>query len=339
MATVNIASIYDPLVFARRTKEAQINLNAFVASGIMTNDPTLAAMAAVGGQTGVMTGYAPMVNDEPRYGNDTPGGTVTHKGLTSNEMNYRKYFGNQSWSFMNLANMINLKQGEDAVSAVTSNIGQYWASFTEKRVINSALGVLADSVANHGGDMVVNVATDAAGAVTDAERINAPSVLAAKQTMGDHASKLNAIAMHSVLKTRLQIQNLIDYIPDATGQIMIPTYLGYRVIEDDSMPAVAGTNRITYTCVLFAAGAFGYADVATDNASETARVSDSGNGSGEDILYSRMSGIVQPLGLSFNSSTLSGGISATWADLALESNWDRTWERKNIPMAFLQVND
>lgn len=339
MATTQIADIYNPLVFARRTKEAQIQLNAFIASGIMANDSVLASMAAVGGNTGEMTGYAPMVNDEPRYGNDTAGGSVIHKNATSQEMNYRKYYSNNSWSFMNIANMINLKQGEDAVSAVTSNFGQYWATFNEQRVINSALGLLADSVANHSGDLVKNVATDAAGAVTDAERISAETVLDAKQTMGDHASKLNVIAMHSVLKTRLQKQNLIEFIPDATGQVMIPTYLGYRVVEDDSMPAVAGTNRITYTCALFAAGAFGYADVETENASETDRIAGSGNGSGEDVIYSRMSGIIQPLGYSFNGSTLSGGISATYADLALASNWDRVWERKNIPMAFLQVND
>lgn len=339
MATVQIADIYNPLVFARRTKEAQINLNAFIASGIMSNDPTLAAMAAVGGNTGEMTGYAPMVNNEPRYGSDVSGGSVTHKNLTSEKMTYRKFYSNQSWSFMDLANMVNLKQGEDAVSAVTSNLGQYWARFNERRVIQSSLGVLADSVANFSGDLAHIVATDDAGAVTDAERINATTVLAAKQTMGDHASKLNAIAMHSVLKTRLQLQNLIEYIPDARGEIMIPTYLGYRVIEDDNMPAVAGANRITYTCILFAAGAFGFADVATENASEPDRISDSGNGQGEDVIYSRVSGIIQPLGMSFNGSTLNGGISATLADLALATNWDRVWERKNIPMAFLQVND
>ena len=337
MATTQIADIYNPLVFARLTSEAQINTNAFIQSGIMTNDPSLAAMAAVGGNVGEMTGYAPMINNEPRYASDVPGTTVTHKNVTSVEMKYRKYYANQSWSFMELAEMINLKQGMDPIAAMNDRLGQYWATFNERRVINSSLGVLADSVANHGSDMLITVATDAAGAVTAAERISADLVLDAKQTLGDHSGQLNAIAMHSVIYTQLQKENLIEFIPDSRGEIMIPTYLGYRVIQDDSMPAVAGTNRITYTTVLFAAGSFGYADVPQKRASSLDFDEQAGNGSGEDVIYSRQGGIIQPMGYSFNLTIAAGG-SATYAQLAAAASWGRVWDRKNIPMAFLQTN-
>lgn len=338
MATVQIADIYNPLTFARRTAEAQINLNAFIASGVMTNDTALASQAAVGGTTGEMTNYKPMVNSEPNYSTDNPATIAGTDKLESAVMTYRKFYGNRAWSFMDLASMVNLQQGADPVEAVTSKIGQYWANVNQTRVISSSLGVLADSVANHSGDMVVSVATDVAGAVTDAERISADVVLDAKQTMGDHASKLNAIAMHSVVKTRLQKQNLIEFIPDARGETMIPTYLGYRVIEDDQMPAIAGTNRITYTCVLFAAGSFGSADVPTLSPSERERIAGAGNGGGEEQIWSRTAGIIQPMGYSFVSASVAGQ-SATWAELQDAANWTRVWDRKNVPMAFIQVND
>ena len=338
MATTQIADLYNPLTFARRTTEAQLNLNAFIASGIMSNDPALADQAAAGGNIGEMTNYNPMVNSEPNYSTDNPATIATTDKVDSAVMQFRKFYGNRGWSFMSLASMINLQQGQDPVEVMTSQIGQYWANVNQTRVIRSSLGVLADSVANHSGDMLVSVATDAVGAVTDAERISADVVLDAKQTLGDHARKLNAISMHSVVKTRLQKQNLIDYIPDARGEVMIPTYLGYRIIEDDEMPAVAGTNRITYTCVLFAAGAFGYADVPTDMPSEMERVVGAGNGSGESQIWSRNSGIIQPMGYSFTSASVAGQ-SATWAELENASNWTRVHSRKNVPMAFIQVND
>lgn len=338
MATTQIADLYNPVTFARRATEMQIELNAFIASGVMTNDPALAAQAAAGGNTGEMTNYKPMVYSEPNYSTDNPADIATTDKVESAVMKYRKYYGNRAWSFMDLARSINLQQGQDPVGVVTSQIGGYWANVEQTRVIRSSLGILADSVANHGSDMVVSVATDAAGAVTDAERISADVVLDAKQTLGDHASKITAIAMHSVVKTRLQKQNLIEYIPDARGEVMIPTYLGYRVIEDDEMPAVAGTNRITYTCVLFAPGAYGYANVPVENPSERYRLPGSGNGGGEDQLWSRTSGIIQPMGYSWADASVAGQ-SATWAELEDATNWTRVWQRKNIPMAFIQVND
>ena len=42
-------------------------------------------------------------------------------------------------------------------------------------------------------------------------------------------------------------------------------------------------------------------------------------------------------------TTVSGGAStcrfANYADLILAANWNRIWSRKNIPLAFIKVND
>jgi hypothetical protein len=47
MAEVRIADIYNPLVFSEADQEAQIELNNFIASGVMVVDPRLTAMASV----------------------------------------------------------------------------------------------------------------------------------------------------------------------------------------------------------------------------------------------------------------------------------------------------
>lgn len=335
MATTQIADIYNPLTFGRREQEAQLELNKFINSGVMVMDGAVQNQIGQGGNIGELTGLAPLGTEEPNYSSDNPAATSTAAKITSKKMSFRLASQNKSWSTMDLSRELALV---DPVGGITSRVGSYWATNNEKRLISSCLGVLADNVANDSSDMVKVVATDGAGAVTDAERISAEVVLDAKQTLGDHAQSLSAMAVHSAIFTRLQKQNLIVYIPDARGEVNIPTYLGYTLIVDDSLPAVAGTNRITYTCVLFGAGSFVAANGKVVTPSEMDRNPDAGNGGGEEVLYSRRSDLIHPLGFSFTSSSVAGQ-SANQAELKLAANWDRVWERKNIPLAFLQVND
>lgn len=335
MATVQLADVYNPLTFARREQEAQLELNKFINSGVMVSDARLQEQIGAGGNIGELTEFNPLGTPEPNYSNDNPNDKSTPNKIDSKKQQFRLTNQNQSWSTMDLTRELAL---QDPVGAITSKVGQYWATINERRLINSMLGILADNVANDGGDMVINVATDSADPITDAERISADVVLSAKQTMGDHAGALSAIAMHSAIYTRLQRQNLIVYIPDARGETNIPTYLGYTVLFDDSLPAVAGTNRITYTCILFGAGAVGMANGKVMTPSELKRDPDAGNGGGQDTMFSRRSDLIHPLGFSFNSSSVAGQ-SATLAELATAGNWDRSWDRKHVPVAYLQVND
>jgi hypothetical protein len=155
--------------------------------------------------------------------------------------------------------------------------------------------------------------------------------------MGDAKDALSAIAMHSVVYTTLQKLQLIAFIPNARGEINIPTYLGYRVIIDDGMPAVAGTNRITYTTILFAAGSVGHGNGTILVPSEMERIPSSGYGGGQDIIHTRSSEIIHPFGFSFLSAAVAGK-SATLAELATATNWDRKYQRKNIGVAFIKTN-
>jgi len=334
MAFVQIADIFEPLTFAGRAQEAQIELNKFISSGVMVPDSALADQITAGGQTGELTNYNPLGTPEPNYSTDTAGASTPEKVDTA-KMTFRLANQNQSWSTMDLARDLAL---QDPVGAITDRIGQYWATNNEKRLIQSALGVLADNVANDSGDMLITVALDTAPAVADAERISADRVIEASQTMGDHKDSLVAIAMHSTIFARLQKQNLISFIPDARGEIVIPTYLGKVVIEDDSMPAVMGSNRITYTVILFGAGAFASAEGRVQNPSEIDRTPAAGNGGGQSTIFSRRADLIHPLGFSFDSGSVAGQ-SATQAELALAVNWDRIHDRKHANMAFLQVND
>jgi len=334
MATVQISDIYNPLTFARREQEAQIELNAFLASGIIVQDPRVSDQASVGGNKGEMPFFKPLGTPEPNYSNDVPADTSTPNKITSAKMEWRLASLNQSWSTMDLAVDLAL---EDPVQAITGRIGKYWATTEERRLIQSSLGVLADNVANDAGDMVVNIATDATGAPTAAELISADALIDAEQTAGDHQGGFTAIAMHSVVYSNLRKQQLIDFVRDADNNTMFATYGGKRVVVDDSLPAVPGTNRVTYTTVLFGSGAWIMGNGRVKTPSEMDRKPENGNGGGEELLYSRRAEIIHPLGFSFTSASVAGQ-SATLAELANAANWDRVWERKNVPLAYLQTN-
>ena len=334
MATVQIADIYNPLTFAPAEQEMQLELNRFINSGVLTMDPRLSAMAATGGNIGELPFFKPLGTEEPNYSTDNPAVNSTAAKITSDKMVFRLASQNKSWSTMDLAVELAL---QDPTQAITGKIGEYWATNNEKRAIQSAMGILADNVANDSGDMVNNIATDSASAVTANELIGSDAIIDTVQTMGDHGENLGVIAMHSVPYRRLQKQNLIDFIPNSRGEVNIPTYQGKTVIVDDSLPAVAGSNRITYTSILFSQGAMAGGFGAPQNASELDRDPSSGNGGGETILYSRRSDIFHFLGFTFTSANVAGQ-SATQAELATAANWDRVWNRKNVGIAFLQTN-
>lgn len=334
MATTQLSNVYVPLVFNGAVQEAALEKNAFVQSGVMAANPILDNLASVGGNIGEMPFFTALATGEPDYSDDDPAHLSVPGNITSGKAIYRLANMHKSWSTMDLTRELALR---DPLGAITSKIGGWWASHIQKRVIQSAMGVLADNVANDAGDMLVSVATDAAAATTAAEKISADVVINAAQTMGDHKDALTAIAMHSVVYTTLQKSQLIAFIPNARGEINIPTYLGYRVIVDDGMPAVSGTNRITYTSVLFAAGSFGHGNGTIMVPSEMERIPASGYGSGQDVVHTRSSEIIHPFGFSFTSTSVAGK-SATLTELATATNWDRKYLRKNIGMAFIKTN-
>ena len=334
MATVQIADIYNPLTFSRREQEKQIELNAFLSSGIMVTDPRVTEQASVGGNKGELPFFKPLGTDEPNYSDDVPGNVSTPKKVTGAKMDWRLASQNQSWSTMDLARELALI---DPVGAITDRQGAYWATTNERRLIQSSLGILADNVANDASDMVVTVATDAVLPVLAAEKITADLIIDARQTAGDHKGGFAAIAMHSVVHATLEKQQLITDIRDADNNTLFQVYNGMRIVMDDSLPAVMGVNRITYTSVLFGAGAWIMGEGRTQTPSEMDRTPAAGNGGGQDTLFSRRADIIHPLGFSFLSASVAGQ-SATLAELADDANWDRVWERKNVPLAFIQTN-
>jgi len=176
-------------------------------------------------------------------------------------------------------------------------------------------GVMADNIANDSSDMVNSIASESVTGQSASTRIDSSAVIDTMQTSGDHG-EFNAVAMHSVQYRELQKQQLIDFIPDARGEVNIPTYMGMRVIVDDSLTPRAGTtDGFVYNVYLFNAGAFVYGIGMPKVPTALERNEDAGNGGGEEIIYSRQTKLWHPNGFQFTGSSLAGN-SATYAELA-----------------------
>ena len=334
MADVQIADIYNPLVFEAAVDEAAIELNSFLASGVMVSSPKLDGLASVGGNIGELPFHHNLdKSGEPNYSTDVSATKATPKKITTGKMIYMLASMNDSWSTMDLARELALM---DPLSAIASKVGQYWATMIQKRVVASSQGIIDANAINDSSDMAIDIYNDIAVPLAT-NIISAEAILLTQSTMGDHMAVLSVIAMHSVTYTNLRLQNLIDFIPNARGEVVIPSYLGMRVVVDDGLTVINGVNSAAYYTLLFAPGAFDNGQGRVMVPSEIRREADAGNGGGQDVIHSRKSEIIHPYGFQFDA-TAPAGQSATLTELAGD-NWVRVVERKNVGIACLIHNN
>jgi len=340
MATVQIADIYNPLVFAQAAQEAQVELNAFIRSGVARTDSKIQAMASTGGETGELPFFVPLTNSEPNYSSDNPAAASTPENISSAKMKYRLASQNNSWAVMDLAEELSL---DSPSQAITSRIGQYWATINERRAIESIRGLIADNIANDSGDMIFDISATVDTASTDANLVDRDAIIDAIQTMGDHGRNVQVMGVHSKVLSQLKKIDALNFTREKESDtgLMITRYAGMQVVEDDSLAGTTyGTTPVNtyFDTVFFAKGAMATAMGRVETPSELERDPSSGNGGGQTLLYSRRSDIIHPYGFEFTGSSLAGQ-SATWAELSAAANWNRVYTfRKNVPIAVLRSN-
>ncbi|MDJ0513020.1 MAG: major capsid protein [Methyloceanibacter sp.] len=333
--TTRLSDVIVPEVFNRYMMVETKEKSALFQSGILRDDSQASSFLTGGGQTVHMPFWNDLANDTENIGNDDPADDATPNKIVASDGVAIRNNRNQGWAKARLTTEL---AGEDPMRAIQSRTTAYWTRSFQRHLVASLTGLFADNAANNGGDMRVVIGTDAATAVTPAEQVSAEAIIDLRQTAGDAGDMFTAIMMHSVVKSRLDKLNLIDYIPDSEGRVRYPTYLGYRVIVDDGCPAVSGTNRINYSTYLLGMGAFGFAEVPPEMPVEVDSRPRGGKGQGTEELWTRRQYVMHPYGFSWTSTTMAGQ-SPTNAEIILPANWTRVYpERKQIPMAELVTN-
>jgi len=340
MATTRLSDIIDVTVFQDLPAVDGPEKTAFFQSGVVTRNGLLDAIASQPGKLAELPFWKDLdATSAPNLSNDDPTSLAAADKIVQGEQATYKAFLNKGWSASDLASELAL--GPKALDRIRQRVDVYWARQWQRRLIQTANGVLARNVASESSDMVYNAALNTATTASVFTRSNFTS---AAFTLGDAYNELSAIAVHSVVYKRMVDNDDIDFIPDSQGQMTIPTFLGHRVIVDDGLPVdLNGSNDTKYTSIIFGAGAFGYGEGSPEVPVAVQREEDQGNGGGVETLWTRKTWVLHPFGYKqktsgAGSTAVPAGNSFSTAELALAASWERVVERKNVPISFLITN-
>lgn len=321
MATTRLSDVIVPEQWTPNFLLESPELVALFNSGIVTPDPVLGQLANGEGHTFHIRHMNDLVNNAENISSDDPAETSTPDKTSGGQQLAVKLARNKSWSSMDLVAAFHTP---DPVATIRSRVASYWARRFQAATVSVLNGVMARNIAADSGDMVHAAPT---------AEISGDAILSAKATMGDAAEALDAIVMHSIKYTALQKANLIQYLRDGDANVQFPTYLGYRVIVDDGVPVDTTGDDPVYTSILFGSGALRIGFGQPKTPVEVERKPDAGNGEGEEVFYSRQHFILHPAGFSYTGSAPNPANAA----LATAGNWNRVFDRKQVPIAFLQT--
>lgn len=317
--STKLTDIVTPENMASYTNERSVKVTRLWRSGAVFTDGTIQAMANSGGVTVQLPFWKDIGTPDPNLSSDNNNKAVPLTVSAAKQV-ARICQLNQAWGAMDLAVEV---AGSDPLVAVNEKTNDYWAEVFQKRAVASIAGVIADSVANHDSDLVVNGAgTWDAGEFIDAQ-----------DTMGDHADKLSVLIMHSKIRGVLAKGDLITYERDSSSNARISYYQGYPIIVDDEM-TVEGTGAdAVYTTLILGEKVIAAASGTPKVPLEAERSALDGDGGGSEVLVSRVSPIIHPVGYAWNEGTIAGA-QPTAAELADASHWTRVVSnRKSVPFA------
>lgn len=306
MSAVKISNIIVPAVFNPYVIQETNRLDAFVQAGIIQNDSTLDKLALGGGTIIQMPFFNDLTGDSEELSDTVPLGV---NAITTGQDAARLHMRGKAWGVNDLAEALS---GADPMAVIGSKVAKFWVGERSKMLFKSLAGIETTAANN------VHDISGLAGALAV---ISGATLIDAKQKMGDNADKLTGIGMHSAVFSKLQKDNLIVYLPTSNALVQIPTYLGYKVIVDDSCPSNAGV----YTTYLFGQGAFGLGNGQAPVPTETDRDSLAG----EDILINRQHFILHPRGIKWTDASVAGK-TPTFAEVATAGNWSKVYDTKNI---------
>lgn len=336
----NIITGNIPVLTSYMTQDP-VEKTAFFQSGILTPTPYAAEIANGPSNIANIPYWKPIdASIEPNYSNDVYEDIATPRNIETGDMMVRVAYLNEGFGQADLTVELTSKNPLESVAARLDN---FWQRQAQRRLLATTLGIYNDNIgatdASHvQNDMVIDVS--AAGG------FDPNAFIDATQTMGDGLNGaggevLGVMAVHSYVYGQMRKAQLIDFIREADNNTMIATYQGYRLVIDDQMTVIGTGAARKFVNVIFGNGAIGYGEGSPEHPTAYERQEARGNGGGVEVLWSRKTWLMHPLGYSFLSATITGNgtetvpRSASWQDLTLAANWNRTMDRKQIPLAFL----
>lgn len=343
MATTQVSDIIVPEIFNGYVQNLTEEKSRLIASGAVVRSSKMDTDLAGGGVAFTAPSFKDLANDEENISSDAEDDSYTGSSNNSTpkktgaiKETYVRLSRNQSWSSNDLTASL---AGADPMLSIANQVAGYWARRSQAAMIATMRGVFADNDAAPvaGEHSQGDLTNDISGAAFSAgvTSFSAPALIDTSLTMGDSEDDLSLLCVHSVVYAQMKKNNLIDFIPDARGEVTIPTFLGMQVIKDDGMPS---PESGVYESWLFGPGAIQMGMGAPKVPTAFDRKEDAGNGAGQEVLYNRVEWGIHPVGHTFTGVAGDGGPSnaATTGNLAHADSFQRVFtERKQIKIARL----
>lgn len=304
---INPTALFENYV-VNRTSE----LSAIFQSGIITRDSKFDQLASEAAQVHNMPFFADLNGDSE----DIVEGTSLTEAKIGSKMDTSTTIRRaKMWGATDLSAQL---AGTDPMSAIGDLVAGFWARDHQKELLNILDGVFAaTSMSDH--------VLDISGKTGKAAAFSGEAFIDAMQLMGDARNSLTAVVMHSATKSYLDKLNLIQTIRQSDA-VSFDTYMGRRVIVDDSCPAAAGN----YTTYLFGEGAIAYGVGSPVGLVPVEVDRDKRKGSGVNYLISRKAFIMHPRGVAWKNKTRAHAESVSRTELKDAGNWERVYEPKQI---------
>lgn len=304
---INPTALFENYV-VNRTSE----LSAIFQSGIITRDSKFDQLASEAAQVHNMPFFTDLNGDSE----DIVEGTSLTEAKIGSKMDTSTTIRRaKMWGATDLSAQL---AGTDPMSAIGDLVAGFWARDHQKELLNILDGVFAaTSMTDH--------VLDISGKTGKAAAFSGEAFIDAMQLMGDARNSLTAVVMHSATKSYLDKLNLIQTIRQSDA-VSFDTYMGRRVIVDDSCPADAGN----YTTYLFGEGAIAYGVGSPVGLVPVEVDRDKRKGSGVNYLISRKAFIMHPRGVAWKNKTRAHAESVSRAELKDAGNWERVYEPKQI---------
>lgn len=296
-----VPDLYNPYLIQETVKK-----NAFLNSGICSSDPSVKFDR--GGKT-VNIPFFERLQNGVEVLKDATAMTI-HK-ITANKDIAAIHARGVTYSSSDLGAFFS---GADPVTVITEQLADVWSEEYTQVLLASLKGIFG--VAGM-ADSVNNQSTKVLTADIMAESL---------YLLGDNYQKITGLAMHSRVLAKLKQLDLIDKQLPSELSSGYNTYMGKRIIVDDSIEKEGDAFPIYF----FGNGAIAYNENDKLIQLETDRIPVQGI----DLIITRRAFTMHPRGVKW-IGTPADGETPSNEELADSSNWQLVENRKNVKIAKL----
>ena len=326
--------VFDPEVFSDYMSEQPTWSNAIIASGVLREDPTIMDLIGEKGNVATLPFYKPIsIDDYDPYNND---------GLTDNTP--QELSGSKQTAML-IQRMMAWKAqdftaemtGANPLQHVANSVNNYYLQVWERELMNNVSAVMdLSTMQSHVLDI------SATGTITDANKVDAITMIEAQQKALGDASETFALAfMHSYIFARYKTLGLVDYnkytITNAIErEVELPTINGIIPIVSDRYTVDTSGGATKYITTLAGRGAVLTAKK-TNYENPYYTDYDPESKAGIEKLYTKDGRVLHPNGFSLVADNIANE-SPTFAELGDKDNWQLKYDAKNIKIGQIISN-